>query len=183
MRFARNAMKQTAYQGKYLRIIHEDQWEYVQRCNCTGIVVIACETGDGKYILVEQFRKPVGKHVIEWPAGLVNDLEHIQEETLETAALRELEEETGYRAKTVEHQITGPVSSGLSSDSLTFFTATGLQKISQGGGDETENITVHEVPANGIDAWLEEIQKQGRLVDPKVYAGIYFLKKFKIKNS
>ena len=45
-----------------------------------------------------------------------------------------------------------------------------------GGGDETESIIVHEVSLQEVDLWLYEMEKKGYLVDPKVYAGLYFLK-------
>ena len=76
----------------------------------------------------------------------------------------------------MKHLTTGPVSSSLSTDHLTFFLASGLKKISKGGGDGTENITVHEIPISRMEAWLKRMRKKGRLIDPKVYAGIYFLK-------
>jgi ADP-ribose pyrophosphatase len=61
------------HKGKYLNLVCDDNWEYVKRTNCSGIVVIVPKTKDGKVIFVEQFRRPVESQVIEWPAGLVND--------------------------------------------------------------------------------------------------------------
>ena len=52
-----------------------------------GIVAV---TSDGRLLLVEQFRIPVGKNVIELPAGLVGDLPGQEEESLKLAAQREL---------------------------------------------------------------------------------------------
>src|SRR5690606_39395108 len=70
-----------------------------------------------------------------------------------------------------------PISAaGSSSSMVMFFHAKGLKKIASGGGDETENITVHEVPLDGIDDWLKKAEGQGLLVDPKVYTALYFVR-------
>ncbi len=63
--------KRVLFEGKFIRLIAEDGWEYVQRANCTGIVIVLAKSPEGRVLLVEQFRKPVGKRVIEFPAGLV----------------------------------------------------------------------------------------------------------------
>jgi len=164
------------HKGKYLNLICEDHWEYVKRNNCSGIVVIVPMTQDGKVLFVEQFRRPVEAQVIEWPAGLVNDKASHASESMETAARRELLEETGYQAEHLSLLVGGPVSSGLSSEIITFYQALDVVKIASGGGDETESIKVHEVPLKEADLWLYEMEKKGFLVDPKVYVGLYFLK-------
>jgi ADP-ribose pyrophosphatase len=164
------------HKGKYLELISEDSWEYVRRTRCSGIVVIVPMTKDGKVILVEQFRRPVEAQVIEWPAGLVNDKASHPSETLEAAARRELLEETGYHAEHLSLLVGGPVSSGLSSEIITFFQALDVVKKGPGGGDATESIKVHAVPIKEADLWLYEMEQKGFLVDPKVYVGLYFLK-------
>ncbi len=164
------------FKGKYLDLVCEDSWEYVRRTNCSGIVVIVPMTSDEKVIFVEQFRRPVKAQVIEWPAGLVNDKTSHDAETLETAARRELLEETGYQAQHLSLLTEGPVSSGLSAEIITFYQALDVVKVAPGGGDETESIKVHEVPLREADLWLYEMEKKGLLVDPKVYVGLYFLK-------
>lgn len=164
------------HKGKYLDLICEDNWEYVKRTNCSGIVVIVPMTKEGKVIFVEQFRRPVQAQVIEWPAGLVNDRVAHDPETMEAAARRELLEETGYHAEHLSLLVGGPVSSGLSSEIITFFQALDAVKKGPGGGDATESIKVHEVPLKEADLWLYEMEKKGFLVDPKVYVGLYFLK-------
>lgn len=164
------------HKGKYLDLICDDNWEYVKRTNCNGVAVIVPVTKDEKVILVEQFRRPVEAQVIEWPAGLVNDQASHSSETIEAAARRELFEETGYEAKHLELLAGGPVSSGLSSEIITFFKAADVVKKGAGGGDATESIKVHEVPLKEVDLWLYEMGKKGFLVDPKIYVGLYFLK-------
>ncbi len=164
--------------GKYLSLYKQNHWEFVKRNNCTGIVIILAKTKHDRILLVEQYRPPVRKRVIEFPAGLVNDHNPKKNESVLTAAKRELLEETGYHAKKMVKVIEGPVSSGLTSDLVTFVLAKGIQKISDGGGDHMENITVHEVPLKSAEEWLKTMVKKGYLLDPKIYAGLYFFCKY-----
>ncbi len=126
--------RKTLYQGKYIRLLVEREWEFVQRTNCTGIAIVISMTEDKKIVLTEQFRVAVGKNVIEFPGGLVNDPETQGKETPEIAAQRELLEETGYEAKKMRLILSGPANTGLSTDILMFFRATGLKQKSAGGG-------------------------------------------------
>lgn len=164
-------------EGRFLRLVRKGEWEYVSRHNCRGIVIIVAMTRGQKVIFVEQYRPPVGKRVIEFPAGLVSDHHTIEGESFLAAARRELLEETGYRAQKMALLLKGPVASGLSSDMVTMVRAYGLTKIAPGGGDELESITVHEVALAKVDQWLKAVRKKGALVEPKVYTGLYFLQK------
>lgn len=160
-------------EGKFLRLCQEGRWEWVERVNCTGVVILVGKTPEGRVLLVEQYRFSCKRNVIEFPAGLVGDLS--QEESLEAAAGRELLEETGYQAESFRSLTEGPPSAGMSPETVTFFLATGLKKVGQGGGDETEQICVHEIPVPEVETWLKSQQEKGKWVDPKVYAGLYFL--------
>jgi len=161
------------FEGRHLRVMQAGTWEYVQRPNISGIVVIVPVTDDNEAVLVEQYRPAVEANVIEWPAGLAGDVD--PGEALMDAAQRELVEETGYSALTMVHVIDGPPSAGLSDEFVDFFTAHGLVKKNAGGGDESEEITVHNVPVNELAGWLREQRKRGVLIDPKVYTGLYLL--------
>lgn len=163
--------------GKFLSLVKVGKWEYATRENATGVVLIAPQTSDGKIILVEQFRPPVNCNVIEFPAGLAGDSAEVAGEPLEQAAARELEEETGYRAERLEHVFTGPASAGLCDEIATLFLAHGLTRVAAGGGVGSEAITVHEVPVAEIGTWLAAKQREGCLVDARVYTGLYFLGK------
>ncbi|HNV86396.1 MAG TPA: NUDIX hydrolase [Candidatus Omnitrophota bacterium] len=170
-------------EGKYKRLICENGWEYVERVRCGGIVVVLAETDRGKIILIDQVRIPVGKKVIEFPAGLANDRDDFSEESPEEAARREFLEETGYEAREMRFVASGPANPAISADIMMVFHAKGIRKMASGGGDGTESITVHEVDARAVETWLEEKKSEGYLVDPKVYAGLYFLNKFREKSS
>jgi len=166
--------KVTLYEGKYLRLCLEDRWEWVERVNCTGVVVIVGKTPENRAILVEQYRIPAKTSVIEFPAGLVGDNGRC--EALQTAAERELLEETGYSAAEWALVAEGPPSAGMSPETISIFLAKGLKKIGPGGGDHTESIIVHEVEMGEIDAWLKRQTDAGKQIDPKIYAGLYFLR-------
>jgi len=160
--------------AKYLRLVRDNGWEFVQRKDVSGIVGIIAVTDDRKLILVEQFRPPVGKNVIEIPAGLAGDTAASRNEDLAIAASRELEEETGYRAARMTLLASGTASAGLCDEIITLFRAESPQKISAGGGDESEDIIVHEIPLEQVETWLRQQIRSGKLVDLKVYSALHF---------
>lgn len=162
-------------QSRYLRLVDRDGWTFVQRCNSTGIVGIVAETGDGRLLLVEQYRPPLATTVIELPAGLVGDAGDA-DETLLTAARRELLEETGYEAERWTYLFDGVSSGGLSDETISLFRAEGLTRVAEGGGDESEDITVHEVPLEQVEDWLKTREDAGCAVDFRVYVALYVLR-------
>jgi ADP-ribose pyrophosphatase len=162
------------WEGNYIRAVTRGRWEFVERKNITGIVGIAPVTDDGKLVLVEQYRMPMGGHVIELPAGLVGDIEDQRDEPMESAASRELIEETGYRAGKMVRVCSGVASAGITSEEMTFFLATELEKVGPGGGDDSEDIVVHEVPLEEVPAYLEACDNRGVGIDLKIYAALYF---------
>ena len=159
--------------GRFLTFIDEGGWEYVTRPGVTGIVVIVAVTDEQRLVLVEQYRPAVHQRVIELPAGLGGDADGRRGESMGDAAARELEEETGYRAGEMVALFEGPIAVGVSDEVVSFFHARGLTRVGAGGGDETEDITVHEVPLAGLRAFLAAQQAQGRAIDPKIYAGLF----------
>lgn len=166
--------KEILFQGKYLRLVRQGTWEYSERVGTTGIVALVPITDKQEIVLVEQYRVPTGAHVIEIPAGLVGDKAGQEDESLELAASRELEEETGFKAGKLTRLMEGPSSAGSSNSVLTFYLATQLVQTGPGGGDEHEDITVHVVPLEGVHVWLEAQVKAGKVLDPKIFMGLYF---------
>jgi ADP-ribose pyrophosphatase len=162
-------------QGRYLTVVDDDGWEYVTRHGIKGIVVLVAITSDRELVLVEQHRQPVGKPVIELPAGLVGDIPGQEDETLLRAAHRELVEETGFEAREIVELESGPVAVGVSDEVVTFFEARGLTRVGPGGGDDSEDIEVHVVPLAKLGAFLAEKQAAGLAVDPKIFAGLYLV--------
>lgn len=164
---------ETLARGRYLRLVREEGWEYVERPGVTAIVAVLAEVDD-HLVLIEQYRTAVHARVIELPAGLAGDVPGAEDELLEEAAGRELEEETGYRAGRFTRLTRGPASAGASSEIINFLRAHDLHRVSEGGGDGSEDIEVHLVGAGEVDDWLEAREREGSLVDSKVYTGLYF---------
>jgi ADP-ribose pyrophosphatase len=164
----------TLYEGKWLRLRKQGQWEYAERTNEGGLaVIVIAATPDRRVLFVEQYRVPVGARTIEMPAGIVGDIH--AGESLELAAERELLEETGWQAAKIELLMIGPTSAGMSSERVAFVRATGLTKVHDGGGDESEDIIVHEIPADDVPAWLAQKAEQGFEMDLKLWAGLWML--------
>lgn len=164
----------TLYEGKWLRLRKQGQWEYAERTNDGGLaVIVVAATPERRVLFVEQYRVPVGARTIEMPAGIVGDVH--AGESLELAAERELLEETGWQAEKIQLLMIGPTSAGMSSERVAFVRATGLTKVHDGGGDESENIVVHEIPVDNVPAWLAEKAAQGYEMDLKLWAGLWLL--------
>jgi ADP-ribose pyrophosphatase len=159
--------------GKYLRLWDREGWEYVERHGIRGVVAIVAITDDRRLVLVEQLRPALEARVIELPAGLVGDQAGAEHEDLAVAAQRELLEETGYAAGRLELLFHAPLASGLSSSLITFYRAYDLARAHAGGGDETEDIVVHEVPLAEADDWLAAQRARGCYVDPRLYVALH----------
>lgn len=164
-------------QGRFLRLVRAGGWEHCERVQVRGVVILVALTDAGKVLFTEQHRPPVGRKVIEFPAGLAGDTH--ADDTLEAAAGRELIEETGYRARKLTLLTSGPTSAGLTNEDVAFFMATGLTKVGAGGGvaAEGESIHLHEVALPRAHSWLKARQADGLAIDPKIYAGLWFAEK------
>lgn len=176
---ARDPNRRVLYEGEWLRLISQQGWEFIEHRRVKGIVVVIAKTPDDHMVLVDQYRVPLGRRILELPAGLVGDGAAADDENFAEAARRELVEETGYLADRVKFLFEGPMSPGRSPDGYTFFLADGLKKVSAGGGDGTEDIRVVEMPLKGADQWLDERRRAGDLIDPKIYIGLYVLNRLK----
>jgi ADP-ribose pyrophosphatase len=163
------------HEARFLRLKRRGRWEYAERTNASSAVIIVAVTPEDRVLFVEQYRHPVQCASIEMPAGLVGDLG--EAESVETAAQRELLEETGWDAGRIEYLMAGPSSSGMSNEMIAFVRAHDLRRVTEGGGDESEQITVHEVPRTDVARWLHGKLLEGYSIDPKLYAGLYFLER------
>ena len=166
---------ETIYEGRFLRMSSRNGWEFVQRVNSSGVVGIVAITDERELVLVEQFRKPVGRTVIELPAGLAGDDRNRRGESLIDAAKRELLEETGFEAANWEPIGHGYTSAGLSDEAVTLFLATGLTQTGKGGGDGHEDIAVHLIARESVQEWLRKRVAKGVGVDLKVYHAVCLL--------
>ncbi|MGB7409147.1 MAG: NUDIX hydrolase [Pontixanthobacter sp.] len=172
-----NAPEQTVWEGRFITAKKRGRWEYVGRArNIRAAAIIAIE--DGHVLLVEQYRIPLGKFSIEIPAGLIGDDDGAPDETPETAALRELEEETGYTAQRMENLGEFYSSPGMVSESFTLLRAHGLTKVGNGGGTGSEDITVHRVQIAHLPQFVSACRSAGKAIDVRLamLMGSHFIK-------
>lgn len=160
----------TLYTGRHIATLAIGSWEYVTRKVKRPAVGIVAITDERKLVLVEQYRPPARRNVVELPAGLAGDVAGTEDEPLLEAAKRELLEETGYVATKWTELTAGYTSPGLTDELVVLFLARGLQKQGSGGGDVNEEIIIHEVPVDHVFDWLQEHNHQ---VSLKLFAGVY----------
>ncbi len=164
---------ETLFETRWLGLYRIGHWDFAKRPNADACVGILALTPDDEVVLVEQFRIPVQRRVIEIPAGLVGDEDEHRGETLAATAARELLEETGFRAGEVRPLLASPTSPGMTSEFTHLFLATGLVREHRGGGVGSEEITVHLVPRASLRDWLREREAAGCAVDFKIHASLW----------
>ena len=173
--------KKIAWKGTFMsavEITYRDargnvrHWEAVERVGIGGIVVMVAVTPAHSVLLEKQFRPPLGRDVIELPAGLVDPGEGMEE-----AAKRELIEETGWSAHQLDFLAEGPISTGASTEVLRAYLCSDLEHVGKSGGDDNEIIEVFEVPIDTVQAFLRETQQSGTLVDLKVFGLVELARK------
>lgn len=165
-----NAEVRTVYAGRHLSLVQRGGWEFVTRNTHKPAVGIVAITDAGDVVLVEQDRPAVGRRVIEIPAGLAGDVQGAEDEAPVEAAQRELLEETGYTASHWTQLGSGYSSPGLTDERVVLFLAEGLERQHAGGGVDSESITVHEVPLDGVWTWLGARRAPA---DLKLLAGLF----------
>ena len=157
--------EETVWEGRFIAAKRRGKWEYVSRTRgIHAAVILALDAGD--VILVEQYRVPLGCNCLELPAGLVGDDREGEEAA--TAAIRELEEETGYRAARVTELGRFHSSPGMVSEGFTLLRAEGLSQVGAGGGVEGEEIVVHRVPLGEVPAFVAAKREAGCAIDVKL---------------
>ena len=164
---------ETLFETRWLGLYRIGRWDFVRRPNSDAAVGILAITPEQEIILVEQFRIPMQRRVIEIPAGLVGDEPEFAGESLADTARRELMEETGYRAGSMEPLIASPTSAGMTSETTHLFHAKDLVRENQGGGVAGEDILVHHVPLSRLREWFAEQQAAGKLVDFKILSALW----------
>jgi 8-oxo-dGTP pyrophosphatase MutT (NUDIX family) len=177
--------KKIVYAGKFLKFIRATYtdshglvraWEFIERANCNGIVAIVPVANGHEVLLIRQYRPPVNRYVIEFPAGL-ND----KGDTMEEAARRELLEETGYYAGSMIFVTEGPLSSGASGEILSVYLAQDLEFRGTAERDETEDIEVIRLAIDELPEHLSRFRSRGDLVDLKIL-GLLELAKEKMRS-
>ena len=153
------------WQGRFVTAVRDGKWEYVERAGRIGAVVILAEH-DGKVVLVEQPRVPIGRRCLELPAGLIGDSGG--DDDVESAARRELEEEAGFSAQHIEVIGEFYSSPGMVAESFTLVQATGLTRLGAGGGVDGEDIITHLVARADITDFVAAKRSEGVGIDVKL---------------
>ena len=159
------APEEIVWEGKFIAAKRRGKWEYVSRTKGVSAAVILA-IDDGHVLLVEQYRVPLGSKCIELPAGLIGD--ETRGEAVEAAAARELEEETGYRPARVIDLGFYYSSPGMVSEGFTLLRAEGLEKVSDGGGVDGEDIIVHRVKLADLPAFVAGKRAEGYAIDVRM---------------
>lgn len=167
-------MRKTLFEGRFIRLVDDNGWEFADRVTGAGVVCIVA-LDDEHVILVEEFRSAVQAPVISLPAGLIDRADiGAAQESAQDAALRELREEAGYTARRIEEVASGPISAGMTTERVTFFLAQDLQAGEQ-MLDGEEDIRVHRVALRQLPAFLSDCVSRGAEIDPKIFVGLYFV--------
>ena len=160
--------KETVYDGKLFKVVRE----IVRLANGKerpreivvhpGAVALVPVDDEGRVLLVRQYRRAADRVLLEIPAGTREP-----DEDAETCALRELREETGYRAASIERLAGFYSAPGFCTEWLECFLLTGLSE-SSGEADEDENIELERLTADEAVAAIT----RGEICDAKSICGI-----------
>lgn len=133
--------------------------EIVEHADCVAVVAV---DADDNVLLVNQFRKPVERELLEIPAGGID-----AGEDAETAVRRELQEEIGYLPQRIERLGGFYSAPGYATEYLYLYLATDLTP-SQLYAEDTESIEVVRVPIKQVP----DLINSGRICDAKSIAGL-----------
>ena len=158
--------KKRVYEGKILSLSVYDitlngrkvKREVVEHRGAAAILAFEGK----KVILVKQHRFPLG-YVLEIPAGTLEKGERPR-----TCALREIQEETGYKAKKMTHFLTYYPSVGYNTEAIHCFVATGLTKVGDLKLDYDEVMSVVKIDFTKLLGMI----KTGKIVDSKTICAV-----------
>lgn len=150
-------------EGNFIRTI-------VKHNNAVAIIPVIDKN---KIILLKQFRHTIDDYMYEIPAGTLKHGENIRQ-----CALRELEEETGYKTKNLWKLISIYLAPGYSTELLTIFIATNLYK-GNFTPEKHENITPIIMPLNKAISMI----KKGLINDSKSIVALLYYSFLHNKNT
>ena len=136
--------------------------------NHPGAVAVIAITGEGKLVVVEQYRKALERSIIEIPAGKLEP-----GELPEVTAARELEEETGYGCNELTYLQSFATSPGFADEVIHLFVARGLYKIeNRAAMDEDEFVELMEITVEEGERMIA----QQKIFDAKTAFAILWMK-------
>jgi ADP-ribose pyrophosphatase len=138
--------------------------EIVRHPGAVGLIAL---TDDNKIVMVEQFRKPLERSLLEIPAGKLEPGENP-----DVTAERELEEETGYRAGNMEYISSFYTSPGFANEIIHLYLATELEKVENPAeADDDEFVELVELSLEESLVCIEN----DRIYDAKTIFAIQYL--------
>jgi ADP-ribose pyrophosphatase len=148
------------------RLGNAKSWSFASRTGTGRAVVVIAETDEPepRLVLVKEFRPPVGRAVLAFPAGLVDE-----GESIEAAALRELAEETGWSGKLLSLGPACYASPGLTDESM-HFARVRLHVEGDAAPEAEEDIEVLIWPKNELPRRLDAASTEGLGIDVKLWA-------------
>ncbi|MDE6625459.1 MAG: NUDIX hydrolase [Lachnospiraceae bacterium] len=136
------------------------EWDYIHHDGAAAVVAV---NDGGKLLMVRQYRNALDRFTLELPAGKLDDP---KEPTLE-CAMRELEEETGYRCENMEYLLTVNTTVAFCNEKIDLYLARNLEKTEQHlDPDEEINVELWDIKD------LQQLIYEGKMTDSKTIAGI-----------
>ena len=149
------------------RVIYENdegqvlEWDYIERTNArSSVLVMPRFKKSGDLLFIRQYRVIFDRHVIGFPAGVLDD------EDVEACALRELQEETGYTGKVVEISPQLTLNSALVKETA-YCVVVELEEDArpmQQKLEASEKIDVHRVKKDELAVFFRQAAGRGDIV-------------------
>jgi ADP-ribose pyrophosphatase len=174
---------ETVHQGKYLayRIDHvltsEGRRATREVVVHPGAVAVVALDAEDRILLVRQWRHAAGTELLEIPAGTLDRHDDGSTEDPDAAARRELEEETGYRARSWRKLGSFWTAPGFATELMHLYLATELEPADEDrlGPDQDELLELEHVPLGEAVRLLED----GAIRDAKSVAGILWAQRLR----
>lgn len=170
----RTLASRLAFEGVFLRLYvdrvqsadgHAGTREYLRHPGAVMIIPLL----DAEHVLLErQFRYPLGRAIVEFPAGKIDPDEPPFE-----CARRELLEETGYSARRWSYLGGLHNAVGYSDERIEIFLAEELERSGDATLDAGETLEVFEAPWRQLLEWVRD----GSVTDVKTMVGAFWLEK------
>ncbi|ACX51599.1 NUDIX hydrolase [Ammonifex degensii KC4] len=176
--YEKRLKSETVFQGRILRV-RVDTVLLPDGCTSTrevveysGAVAIVPLTAEGEVVMVRQYRYPVGRELLEIPAGKIEEGEEP-----EACARRELEEETGFMARSWQHLGSFYSTPGFTSEKMHLFLAQDLYP-GKKNPDRDEFLRVERLPL----AQALELIRKGEIADAKSICGLLWVSHFLLQR-